>query len=259
LKSYPFTLKVSFRYVGTLVAARVASRIDSTGNKEVIEFTSAEPANVAAWPEPPHVALANVGGRSLETGLQTSLATPARLDLKALVRFVERYGVPVHAGWPDDSGKYEVDLTEVAKLQFVLRSAWHHDTEALKLIASEQTDSPGGFDWSCWKRAGELFESYPTDGFFFARPVALRRRMELVFMDLGSLVQWLFLVDFWNERTGICSNKECFTPYFILKRKGQIYCSHDCAAKIAVERYRRKTKAVIAEARAKGNWPGRQR
>jgi hypothetical protein len=254
------TLNASIRYDGLLVQAKV-SRSKSRQSKEVIKFGLTKPANVATWRDPPHVALANVRGSLLRDGLPTASAVFTRLDLKSIVHFMDRYGAPIVPRSRDMSDIYEVDPTEVAEMQFVLRSAWHGDAEALNLIAEGDQEYNEFAKYIEAKARAQGVERTRTNiplGPIDVKPVARRGGMKLVFTELWSLARWLFLVDYWNDRIGICSNKSCFTPYFILKRKGQRYCSHDCAMVMASRRYRRKLNALIAEARAKGKWPGRR-
>lgn len=45
----------------------------------------------------------------------------------------------------------------------------------------------------------------------------------------------------------ICANPDCPHPYFLQKRKGQIYCSHPCAVLINVRRFReRESGSMVA-------------
>lgn len=51
-----------------------------------------------------------------------------------------------------------------------------------------------------------------------------QRRIEIDLRDPLTLMDVLFLRDYWAGKTGICANKDCPNPYYIKKRKTQKYC-----------------------------------
>jgi hypothetical protein len=262
VKSISSIVNASIRYDGMLVQAEVGRSDFFRKGKQVLQVFPTKPANMASWRDPPHVALANVQ-RSSRTLSPTSFTTPSQLDLKELMRFMTRYGVPASTGWREmSSGLSPVDPDEVARMQFLLKIAWRKDAVALNVVEKGFQDSGESFKYIKAKAKVEGIEwasAEPMDGPIKVVPEPYRGGMKLVFTELSSLVRWLFLADHWNDRLGICLNNNCFTPYFVLKRMGQKYCSHDCAMVIASGKYRQKRNRVIAEARANGKWPGRKR
>jgi hypothetical protein len=107
-----------------------------------------------------------------------------------------------------------IDTAQFVALQALLREAWGGDGEALRNIA----------------------EGLTADLDLEARPDGL----ELVARDLWTLVRLLFLRDRASGKAKLCANADCETPYFLLARRGQKFCSHRCAVLINVRRFRKR-------------------
>jgi hypothetical protein len=248
-----YTLKYVIRYDGVRVLAKTGR---SLHGKEVVKFRySRQPVDTSKWPETPHVAFANVRGYSLRTGLPTSRG-PTRLDLKALLQFTINYGELNVERERDD---YFEDPVVVAKMQLIFRNAWREDTKALELINTDKQYTSEFFEYvnSIAETEGvkwpgrEIFLQPRPGGPMQANPARTSGGVELVFNNLWTLTRWLFVQDHADGRTKMCGNENCITPYFVIKRKGQKHCSHECAMAVAARRHRRKVSKLIADDRAR--------
>jgi hypothetical protein len=119
-----------------------------------------------------------------------------------------------------DRGSFEpgdliwVDTGQFVSLQRLLREAWRGDHGALDEVAT----------------------ALPADLDLEARPEGL----ELIARDLWTLIRLLFLRDYASGKVKLCANPDCETPYFLVARRGQKYCSHGCAVLINVRRFRER-------------------
>jgi hypothetical protein len=271
MQSISFTSSIVVRYdayrikVVEIHSLPCRESADIAFDNGFVTFKTLGRVNTSLWREPPHVALANLRSNSLITELPTALALPARIDPASLKLFFNTYGLAVKP-WVGEGKLYKADPIALDKLQFVLRSAWRNDPVAYEIMAGgdEDLESVGylkanasSAEWikSGWPRR----HRFPVDltdvhASISGTLVPLSNSMELVITGLRSLLSWQFLHDCWKGGLCICSNNECFTPYFVQRRKGQKYCSHDCAMVIATGNYRKKARAAIAEARKKGKW-----
>jgi hypothetical protein len=76
------------------------------------------------------------------------------------------------------------------------------------------------------------------------------RGVEIAVHDLWDLARLLFLRDFAAGRTKVCANEDCGSRYFLEQRKGQKFCSHNCAVLINVRRFR--SRQVKAQEKKRG-------
>jgi hypothetical protein len=196
------------RYYGPLPRT---TRIDG---HDVLGELGPEVANVVRWKDPPHEALANVRRSDDERGL---------CDPKAVGAFVKRYGV-LHArldNWsPSSSSNFDESCLSFSRSQSVLRDAWRNEAEAL-LDVNVQIES--ALDASTSMNAGSI---------------------ELATENLWSFICVLFLRDFQLGKAKVCASPDCLHPYFVEQRKGQRYCSHLCAVRENVRRFRRAAAKV---------------
>jgi hypothetical protein len=102
--------------------------------------------------------------------------------------------------------------------------AWTGDTEAI----TELVDGGLGHGQAFTVSAFEILQGHG----------ARAGEMVLETEKLWSYLCYLFLVDYAEKRIGVCDRKDCPTPYFIRQRRGQRYCSHDCAVLENVRRFR---------------------
>jgi hypothetical protein len=58
--------------------------------------------------------------------------------------------------------------------------------------------------------------------------------------DVWSFMRLAFMCDYTTEKTKVCANPDCKTPFFLQSRKGQLFCSHYCASGTNVRRWRSK-------------------
>ena len=121
------------------------------------------------------------------------------------------------------------------KQQRVLREAWKGERDALSEIAPGNIGPP------------ELDLDDDEDVGFIMGRVRLQidigpNGIDLRAMDLWSYIRFAFLFDYQKGKTKICANQDCSTPYFLEARRGQQYCSHECAVLINVRRFRARAK-----------------
>jgi hypothetical protein len=196
-----YDITVGLRYYGPLPTSTRVDRYFVFG-----EF-GPEFSDVTRWKEPPHEYLANVP-RTEEFEL---------CDLKAMEAFVRRYGVlnaRLDSWTPSASSKFEEQCVSFTRFQTILRQAWKQDAEALSEI--------------------EIQVEHALD----ARTSMKGGTIVLTTENLWSFICVLFMRDFQARKAKICASPDCINPYFVEHRKGQKYCSHVCAVRENVRRFR---------------------
>lgn len=149
------------------------------------------------------------------------------LDVDSLCAFTKRWGF-LFGNVNAKSGSFRTSPDHIQWLQDLLRSAWRGEGQAIKKMA---TDISAGV-------------------------VVTPKGIDIAVVDLWNLTRLLFLRDSAAGRTKICANRDCISLYYLEKRKGQRFCSHECAVLINVRRFRarlgtskfqpkRRLKAVI--------------
>ena len=78
------------------------------------------------------------------------------------------------------------------------------------------------------------------------------KSIDIAVVDLWSLVRLSFLRDHGADRTKVCANPDCSSPYFLQQRKGQQYCTHKCAVLINVRHFRERAAAAKSQTKKKG-------
>ena len=138
---------------------------------------------------------------------------PRRHSSKALL------GGDIESGEP-----VSINTGDFLGLQGLLRDAWRGNNGALNEIARGVT--------------GDLDLQAHPDG------------LEIVARDLWALTRLLFLRDYASGKAKLCTNPDCETPYFLVVRRGQKFCSHACAVLINVRRFReRKAKRLLEKSK----------
>lgn len=126
------------------------------------------------------------------------------------------------------AGYFSEEIGAITGAQFLLRSAWTGDSEAMA----------GHF------QDGTLSEAFRVVSFDILQSYAMRRPSEVLLEteELWDYMRYLLLTDYAEQRLGVCDRADCPTPYFVQQRKGQRYCSHDCAVLENVRRFRSKAR-----------------
>jgi hypothetical protein len=185
------------------------------------------------WSTPPHLALANLPTyRKGSSDMRP--VSDGGLDPKAAEAFIRRYG-PVYTDddvWLDDkrfpAGYFKETVDAIHGAQYLLRKAWSGNSE---VIGEHFSD-------------GTLSESFKVVSFEILQNYAARRSSEVLLETevLWEYIRYLFLTDYSEKRLSVCEREDCPTPYFVQQRKGQRYCSHDCAVVENVRRFRTKAR-----------------
>lgn len=191
-------------------------------------------ADTSRWKQPPHVALANL-----------DLGRPA-----AIADFVKAYGIswmgfnpeeiivsgsgqicnlpPSYsaedalltrielAGKKTQPAQFHVQGQDLAAFQNPLRLAWRGDRSAF-LKLEKKAIGPFGI-----RKGKQIF---------------------IWTADLWKFTALLFLIDHADKRTRICARTECDAPYFVQRRKDQLFCSHRCASFTSVDVFRERQRA----------------
>jgi hypothetical protein len=158
------------------------------------------------WSVPPNIALANLPTYDASGAMNMKAEPHLRIDNKALEMFLSTYG-PLSL--KNDSGPslFEERMASIAASQLLLRKAW-------PLLEAS--------------RSGVLDEAEKQmeDGFRINLFGAPHKGAGLYVMtsNLWKFILLLFFMDAMEDKTGICANPECVAPYFIKKRKTQIFC-----------------------------------
>lgn len=207
--------------------------------------------DVSRWTIPPHVRLANLPTYDAKGTAKMTPDNDLKLDASSAEAFLKRYGVLYRQDYQQEptfkkptnkmtdasqpgpkrvapevehpGNLFKESIGQFAGAQFLLRKAWTGDTET---ITEHFND-------------GTLSESFRVASF------DIQNRSGEVLLeteDLWEYMRYLFLVDYAEKRTGVCERQDCPTPYFIQQRKGQRYCSHDCAVLENVRRFRSKAR-----------------
>lgn len=155
------------------------------------------------WKELPHVALANL-----------------RPDVNTLRAFTLRYGV---VSARNNTGICFVAPRDVLRFQDYLRRAWKNDKNVVDQMQVDETVQLRFY--------GRLGSARLTDG---------EDRGDVAITDLWTLIRVFFLQDKLAGRVRVCPIDDCPAPYFIAERKDQKYCSHPCAVRENVRRFRKR-------------------
>jgi hypothetical protein len=209
-------------------------------------------ADVSLWTVAPHVRLANLPTYD-KSASNMRPGGDLKIDAASVESFLKRYGplyredyrlVPTSKiQMPDKSqggprwiktqeakpgNQFKESLGQFLGAQQLMRHAWSGDQETI----TEHF------------RDGTLAEAFKLVSFEILQNYADRRPGEVLLEteDLWEYMRYLFLVDYAEQRTGVCEREDCPTPYFVRQRKGQRYCSHECAVLENVRRFRSKTK-----------------
>jgi len=216
-----YDITARLRYYGRLPSS---TRIEGYN---VLGELGPEVADVRRWKDPPHEALANVR-RAGEWNL---------CDPKAIEVFVKRYGLLDARldNWSSSSSKFDEESVSFSRFQETLCKAWRQDRDALRDITVQVADA---LDAHNLMNAGSI---------------------ELTTENLWSFICALFLRDFQLGKARVCASPDCIHPYFVQDRKGQKYCSHVCAVRENVRRFRQAEVSKQERITPKGGRRSKQR
>jgi len=177
------------------------------------------PVNKNEWPDPPHVAIANLG---YVTGQVNRFASESEMR-----GFILRYGIP------EDLNSYPSATNDV--MPFEMRVSifrWHQQQIRL---AWEKRDvrlftDPGNFT------------EFLGFEYLAVNWVAHRDGLILQPADCFTFAGLLLARDLAEERALICKNPNCPAPYFVANRLGAKYCSHRCAVSVNVRNFRNRSR-----------------
>ena len=258
MSSY-YDVNSAIRYYGLLPAAVEKPAPESTPlDYEPVHFTfGAKVSDPMKWIEPVHVAVSNLRALKIASGAYTSAPEPARADTAALYRFLKTYGSLTHESFHEgislSGSQFSEDPLTFGKLQFVLRSAWAGNKEAISLVSGEEDkEKADGFSrWARflhvhkWEGTASKGYSLPTSWWDSSDPLGARLRVRISAIEIEPQHLWdftrlLFMRDYLVGDIGVCENPDCVTRYFVKKRKGQVYCCHKCAVLMNVRAFRNR-------------------
>jgi len=178
----------------------------------------------AEWPEPPHIAFANLLAEKPE----------------AVETFVKRFGLlsRLYIDRNDPDGKrFTIDSATFLVLQDRLRAAWDY---------ASTTEGENDYPAAGGAAAAADIEGDVEEG-FDTKVVVAYGYVELRPKDLWAAICFLFLWDFKAGKLGICENPDCPAPYFRRKRRTQKFCEQGpCVAykqrKYSLDYWNRKGK-----------------
>jgi hypothetical protein len=172
-------------------------------------------ARRSAWPEPPHVALANALLEAKAVTAFTKTYGPIEEPSRALAPTVRSLAgnapspdVLLNLGadeWVSETFSFSLDDFE--EVQTRLRLAWRGDRTILEGLRTRVKGA--NFQVS-------LFEERAGD-------VVVRSRF------LWDYICLVFLIDHDTGKAKVCGNSRCVAPYFLRGRTDNAFCSHRCA------------------------------
>lgn len=175
------------------------SRIE---NWHVFGKLGSQAADVDRWKESPHEVLANIR-RSGEFDF---------CDSRAVEAFVRRYGL-LWGRSNDVTSDFDESCSDFSIAQATLCRAWRNNE-----LGELEAQVEYGLDFRVLMKDGSI---------------------ELITENLWSFVCVLFLRDYFAGIARVCESPDCTNPYFLAKRGGQKYCSHVCAVRENVRRFRK--------------------
>jgi hypothetical protein len=173
------------------------------------------------WPQFPHVYFANMN------------------PTEGMGAFKRIYG-PLLASPVQPSGD------AIVAAQEMLRKAWRGDEHSLhEVIEGSDSVWESPSEIQRISSAGEpiniIFSGYSRleDPPRFETKINAQG-MTIHAKDVWSFMRLAFMCDYTTEKTKVCANPDCETPFFLQSRKGQLFCSHYCASGTNVRRWRSK-------------------
>jgi hypothetical protein len=148
------------------------------------------------WPEPPHVAFANLHAD----------------DPRAAEAFIKRYGMLR----TKDPGGQSIDSGTFTTLQKRLRHVWTSECLDIEPWAGVEINGVVEDAWAEIVRAAD--KGFDTDVFVSGGFVRLQPK------DLWATICFLYLRDAQAGKLGVCGNPDCPARYFRKKRKTQKFC-----------------------------------
>lgn len=180
-----------------------------------------------AWPEYPHVYLANM--EMSEDSIHAFLRLYGRLfEEREPVSPLPKTDAAVWSPVIRKGQKEPMSIQAVAAAQRVLRGAWRNEPDWFAAIA--------GHD--------------PEQDAFIYKPMqpelsVTDTGIELITPDVWTFARLGFLRDHALGKTKICANPDCTSPhgtmYFLQAKQGQMFCCHRCAVRVNVRRFRKES------------------
>lgn len=141
-------------------------------------------------------------------------------DLAAVCKFTRDYGFVTEKP-REGTFRYPVSLPELRRRQELVRDAWLGGEKA-KLLA-EELELPNPH-----------LSLHIGD-----------KQSELAVNHLWTLIEILVLRDVAAKNTRICASSDCPARFFLPVRRGQKFCSHNCAILVNVRRFRQRQKKAM--------------
>jgi hypothetical protein len=205
------------------------------GTKFEISGTLRKDVTEEHWPEPPHIAFANLHVE----------------DPQAVEAFVKRYGIlhwsPASKGFPEKESNVGTreDILRIrnknqqqlkTQIENAIGHAIHGSEPENRQFSVESFGLFLDQDhlWGVWEDA-ELVEELEAQ---IAVNVVIKRGIvELVPGDLWALICFLSVRDYKTEKLGVCENPDCPARYFRKNRRTQKFCEQGPCVAYAQRQY----------------------
>jgi predicted nucleic acid-binding Zn finger protein len=204
-----YAIDMALRYYGHLPESIRIEELD----RSVCGKLGQMMVDVQRWKDPAHECLANV--RRDEEGV---------CDPHGIEAFLRRYG-PLMGRTGVTTSDFSEGWYQFTYCQEILQKAWKKDAACLIEIEAQL-------------EVLDVIKTKMESG-----------RFVLETLNLWTYLCFFFMRDFSAGKAKVCESPDCSTPYFIEQRRGQKYCSHVCAVRENVRRFRRtESKARQQEA-----------
>jgi hypothetical protein len=212
--------------------ARTNSYQEGPNVKFEVSGTLRKDTTEERWPEPPHVAFANLHAS----------------DPRAVEAFVRRYGI-LH--WHRPSQAFVEKESNVGTRDDILRMRDRNQQQMKTLIEKALHDSAGPenkqfsvesfgveLDQDHLRGVWEDVESIEELEAQIATGIGIKQdSVEIWPDDLWALICLLAVRDYKAGRLGVCENPDCPAPYFRKKRTTQRYCEQGPCVQYAQRQY----------------------
>jgi hypothetical protein len=147
---------------------------------------------------------------------------------RAIEAFVSRNGILTNNTFYDgDVLKFDEPLVEFERFHKTVRDAWRGENTALQQLQ---------------QRIGPITLAQRTFWCDVENGIMITR-----ISRMDELVCLFVLRDYASGLTGVCANADCPTPHFVRERADQQFCSHKCAVRISVRKFRERKRAATGK------------